>query len=37
VDGWSTLREVVDATGLAELDTLSSVCELLEKNVIAFR
>jgi hypothetical protein len=37
VDGCSTLGEVVLATGLVKLEALRSVCELLERNVIALR
>jgi hypothetical protein len=37
VDGWSTMREVVEATRLPEVDALRSLCELLEKNILALR
>jgi hypothetical protein len=37
VDGWSTMREVVTATRLPEVDALRTLCELLEKSVIALR
>jgi len=35
VDGWSTTAEIVDASHLSTLDTLRTLCELIEKGVIA--
>jgi hypothetical protein len=35
VDGWSTMTEIVEASHLSTLDTLRTLCELIEKGVIA--
>jgi len=34
VDGWSTLAELVEISGLSTLDTLRTFCELIEKRVV---
>jgi hypothetical protein len=35
VDGWSTMAEIVEASHLSTLDTLRTLCQLIEKSVIA--
>jgi hypothetical protein len=35
VDGWSTMSEIVETSRLSTLDTLRTLCELIEKGVIA--
>lgn len=37
IDGHATLEEVIRSTGLSMLEALRSVCDLLDKRVIALR
>ena len=35
IDGWCTMSEIVDGSSLSTLETLRTVCELIEKGVVA--